>query len=197
MELRQLKTFVTVADLASFTKASEALNLAQSSVSAQVRALEADLDLKLFDRIGRRVLITDAGRKLYAYARRMEEMTREIRSEFSADRYARGTLTVRVPETLASVYLPAVVERFHRDHPEVRLECINCSDEQLREELNSGRIDLAFLLTDAIHFKAVNVQRLRTETLVLVAAPQHPLARLTHATPADLAGQTLLLPKTD
>ena len=197
MEIRQLKTFVCVADLLSFTKASGKLCLAQSSVSAQVKALEEELDVKLFDRIGRRVLLTDAGRKLYAYARRVQEMTREIQSEFTGDRYARGALTVRVPETLASVYMPAVVERFHHDHPKVTLELINCSDEQLREELNSGRIDLAFLLTDALTLKAVNVTRLRTEELVLVCGPAHPLANQADPSLGALAGHTLLLPKTD
>lgn len=197
MEIRQLKTFVTVADLLSFTKASKKLYMAQSSVSAQVKALEEELDLKLFDRIGRRILLTDAGRKLYAYARRMEEMTREIQSEFSSGQYVRGALTVRVPETLASVYMPAVVERFHKDHPKVKLEFINCSDEQLREELNSGRIDLAFLLTDSIHFREVNIKRLKMEKLVLVSGPVHPLSRQTDVALTNLAGHTLLLPKTD
>ena len=197
MEIRQLKTFVTVADLLSFTKASKKLYMAQSSVSAQVKALEEELDLKLFDRIGRRILLTDAGRKLYAYAHRMEEMTREIQSEFSSDQYVRGALTVRVPETLASVYMPEIVERFHEDHPKVKLEFINCSDEQLREELNSGRIDLAFLLTDSIHFREVNIKRLKTETLVLVSSPVHPLSKQADVALTDLTGHTLLLPKTD
>jgi len=197
MELRQLKTFVTVADMLSFTKASQKLYMAQSSVSSQVKALEEDLDVKLFDRIGRRVLLTDAGRKLYAYARRLDEMTREIRSEFSSDQYVRGSLTLRVPETLASVYMPAVIERFHSDHPKVRLQLINCSDERLREELNSGRIDLAFLLTDSIHWDAVNVKHLRTEKLVMVAGPTHPLSRKKEIALTDLAEQTLLLPRTD
>lgn len=197
MEIRQLKSFVTVADLLSFTKASQKLCLAQSSVSAQIKSLEEELDLKLFDRIGRRILLTDAGRKLYAYARRMEEMTREIQSEFSSNQYARGALTVRVPGTLASVYMPAVIARFHADHPKVKLECINCSDEQLREELNSGRIDLAFLLTDYIHFREVNIKRLKTERLVMVAGPAHPLSERADIALSDLAGHTLLLPKTD
>ncbi|MBI9086637.1 MAG: LysR family transcriptional regulator [Desulfobacterales bacterium] len=192
-----MKTFVAVADLLSFTKASKKLYMAQSSVSAQVKALEEELDLKLFDRIGRRVLLTDAGRKLYAYARRMEEMTCEIQSEFSSDRYVQGALTVRAPETLASVYLPTVIERFHEDHPKVKLEFINCSDEQLREELNSGRIDLAFLLTDSIHFREVNIKRLKTEKLVLVSGPAHPLSKKPDIALTNLRGHTLLLPKTD
>ena len=71
MEFRQLKTFRVVADNLSFSKAAKQLFLAQSTVSAQIKSLEEELDLKLFDRIGRRTIITDAGQKLYEYARRM------------------------------------------------------------------------------------------------------------------------------
>lgn len=197
MEFRQLKTFRVVADHLSFSKAAAKLFMAQSSVSAQIRSLEDELDLKLFDRIGRRVLITDAGLKLYDYARRIEDMTAEIRSEVTGSENVRGALTIRMPGTLATVYMPGVVARFHRDNPAVRLNFINCSDLQLREELNSGRIDLAFLMTDTIHLKEVNVRMLRAENLILAARPDHPLSRQDKVTPEDLDGQTALLPKTD
>ena len=197
MEFRQLRTFRKVADTLSFTLTAQLLNMAQSSVSAQIRALETELDLKLFDRIGRRVLLTDAGEKLYQYARRIEEMTAEIRSEVGGAKNVHGALTIRTPETLASVYMPSVVKRFHADNPDVKLSFINCSDLRLREELNSGRIDLAFLMTDAVHFKEVNVRMLKTEALTLVAGPGHPLARRKKVGRADLRDQTLLLPKTD
>lgn len=197
MEFRQLKTFRAVADNLSFTKTAEQLFMAQSSVSAQIKALEDELSIKLFDRIGRRVLLTDAGRKLYEYARRMEDMTHEIRSEMSDSRYARGSVTIRVPETLAAVYMSAIVERFHRQNPRVKLTFINCTDRQLKEELNSGRIDLAFLMTDSIHFKDVNVRMLKVEKLLLASAPTHPLALQKSVNLKDLEGQTILLLKTD
>lgn len=197
MELRQLKTFRAVADNLSFTRTAEQLFMAQSSVSAQIRALEETLEVKLFDRIGRRVLLTDPGRKLYEYARRMEDMTREIQSEITGSEYARGSLTVRIPETLATAYMPLVVERFHKQHPEVKLIFINCSDLQLREELNSGRIDLAFLMTDAINIKDVNVQLLKTEDLILVSSPAHPLAGREKIRLKDLDAKTFLFLKTD
>ena len=197
MEFRQLKTFVKVAELLSFTKAAEKLFLAQSSVSAQIRALEEELDLKLFDRIGRRVLLTDAGNKLYAYARRMETMTLELLSEFSVDCCIQGALTVRVPETLARVHMPEVIERFNAAHPKATLHMINCTDEQLPEELNSGRIDLAFLLTDAISLKEVNVKMLGSEKLILVAGPDHQLTRQDTVSLKDLDQHTLVLPMTD
>jgi DNA-binding transcriptional LysR family regulator len=197
MEFRQLRTFRVVAETLSFTKTARQLFMAQSSVSAQIRALEDELDLKLFDRIGRRVLLTDAGLKLYEYARRIGEMTDEIRSEMKGAKNARGALTIRTPETLASVYMPEVVARFHADNPRVKLNLINCSDLRLREELNSGRIDLAFLMTDTLHFKEVNIKMLRTEKLMLVAGPRHPLASRKKIRLKDLDRQTLLLPKTD
>lgn len=197
MEFRQLKTFRVVADNLSFTKTAEQLFMAQSSVSAQIRSLEEELNLKLFDRIGRRVLITDAGQKLYEYARRIEEMTDEIRSEVSGAKDVRGSLTIRIPETLATVYMPEVVDRFHEDNPQVKLNFINCSDLQLREELNSGRIDLAFLMTDSIHFREVNVRMLKAENLILISGPTHPLSKQKKVMPNDLNGQTALLPRTD
>lgn len=197
MEFRQLRTFRAVADSLSFSKAAAQLFMAQSSVSAQIRSLEDELDLKLFDRIGRRVLITDAGLKLYEYARRIEEMTHEIRAEVAGAENVRGSLTIRIPETLATIYMPQVVERFYADNPQVKLNFINCSDLQLREELNSGRIDLAYLMTDAIHLKEVNVHMLRIEDLILMAGPAHPLAQKTNVMPEHLNGQTVLLPKTD
>jgi DNA-binding transcriptional LysR family regulator len=197
MEFRQLRTFRVVADNLSFSKAAEQLFMAQSSVSAQIRSLEEELDLKLFDRIGRRVLITDAGRKLYDYARRIEDMTDEIRSEVTGAKEVRGTLTIRIPETLATVYMPEVVDRFYRDNPLVKLNFINCSDVQLREELNSGRIDLAFLMTDSINLREVNVRMLKTENLDLISAPSHALSRQKRVMPNDLKGQTVLLLRTD
>ncbi len=197
MEFRQLRTFRSVAHHLSFTRAAEQLYMAQSSVSAQIRALEDDLGVKLFDRIGRRILLTDAGRKLFGYARRMEDMTEEIRSELTGAASIRGSLTIRTPETLASVYMPDVVDRFHEENPDVKLVFINCTDRQLREELNSGRIDLAFLMTDSIRIPEVNVHMLKTEHLILASGPTHPFAARKKTTLPDLDGQTVLLPRTD
>lgn len=197
MEFRQLKTFRVVAEQLSFTRAAEQLFMAQSSVSAQIRGLEEELKVMLFDRIGRRVLLTEPGRKLYDYARRIEGMTDEMKSEVAGERYVRGSLTIRMPETLATVYMVTVIEEFNRDYPEVRLIFINCADRQLARELNAGSIDLAFLMTDEVQMKDVQVVLLKREELVLAAAPGHPLAARDHLVPTDLAGQTILYPKTD
>jgi DNA-binding transcriptional LysR family regulator len=197
MEFRQLKTFRVVAEHLSFTRAAEQLHMAQSSVSAQIRGLEEELKVMLFDRIGRRVLLTEAGRKLYDYARRLEGITDEMKSEVAGERYARGCLTIRMPETLATVYMVPVIEEFNREYPDVRLVFINCADRQLPRELNAGSIDLAFLMTDELQMKDVQVVLLKSEELVLASSPHHPLAARNRLEPADLAGETILYPKTD
>lgn len=197
MEFRQLKTFRALAKNLNFTKTAQQLFMAQSSVSAQIKALEESLGTRLFDRIGKSVVLTDAGVKLVEYARRMEEMADEIRAEINDTSQLRGSLTIRVPETIASVYMPKIIETYHRANPNVKLRFINCTDRQLKEELNSGRIDLAFLMTDAIHLKDVNVKLLKTEKLTLTCSPTHPLARQKNIQIEQLASEILLLPETD
>ncbi|BBD09994.1 transcriptional regulator, LysR family [Desulfovibrio ferrophilus] len=192
MELRQLKTFRVVAERGSFTRAAEDLHLAQSSVSAQIRALEEHLGVRLFDRLGRRVVLTEAGEKLLHFSRRMEQMADEMRSQLSGTGPLDGSLTIRMPETIGAEYMPDVVERFHAANPRAELNFINCDDAQLREELGTGRIDLAFLLIDGVNYANVAVDTLGIEPLVLVAAPDHPLSLLPGVTSRDMQGQKIL-----
>lgn len=186
-----------VAEKLNFTTAARALHLAQSSVSAQIKGLERELGVMLFDRIGRQVYLTDAGKKLYSYSCRMLGMTEEIRSEVAGEKYTQGNLTIRMPESLAVAYMPEVIERFQMRYPGVSLNFINCSDLELARELNSGRIDIALLITDDMNMNDVNIHYLRSEALVMCAAPDHPLVKKSKLRPKDLMDQLLLLPKTD
>jgi len=197
MEFKLLKSFLVVAEELSFTRAAEKLFLAQSSVSAQVRGLEDDLGVKLFDRIGRGIVLTDAGKKLMHYARRLEDLSEEMRSDVASSEQLRGSLTVRMPETLASEYMPEVVERYHVNNPDVQVNFINCDDSRLREELNSGSIDLAFLLTDQVLSENVTVSVLGSEPLALVVGAKHPLAGLSEVTTPDLQGESMFYMRVD
>ncbi len=197
MEFRQLTTFRQVAETLNFTRAAEQLHLAQSSVSAQIRSLERELGVMLFDRMGRQVFLTDAGKKLYSYARRIEGMTEEIRSEMNMEHYVGGDLTIRMPESLAAEYMPAVIQNYNERYPDVMLRFITCTDRQLDRELNSGRIDIALLMSDDVNIKDVNIRFLKTEPLVLVTSPNHYLASGNMVKLHDLRDQLLLLPRTD
>ncbi|MGE4298206.1 MAG: LysR family transcriptional regulator [Desulfovibrionaceae bacterium] len=197
MEFKLLKTFHAVATLRSFTRAAHALHLAQSSVSAQVQALEHDLGVPLFDRLGRRVRLTEAGERLLVYARRMVDLAEAARSELSGEGEARATLTVRVPETLAAQRLPEAVRRFTERFPKARLVLTTCTLDGLAEDLRKGVVDAGFLLADAVPGAALDVEVLGSEELVLAAHPGHELARAARVGVDMLAGETLLLARTD
>jgi len=197
MEIRNLATFKSVADRLSFVKAAESLNYAQSTVSAQVAALEDELGVRLFDRLGRRILLTKAGEALYPYAERMLEMTRAARAEVMAESEATGSLAIRAPESLAVHRLPPVIAEFRRRMPKVGLNFITCTQDGLLRELGSGVVDLAFLLAESIGSAELKVEALGAEELMLAAAPGHRLAGALEVATRDLAGETLLLTKVD
>src|SRR2546421_3651462 len=100
MDLRQLNTFRLVATTLSFTRAAAALSYAQSSVTAQIQSLEDELGVQLFDRLGRRVALTDAGLRLLRYADRLLDLAEEARAAVADGGDPLGSLCISAPETL-------------------------------------------------------------------------------------------------
>jgi len=197
MEIKHLRTFLKVGKLLSFNKAAESLNYAQSSISAQIQALEEELGVKLFDRLGRRILLTEAGERLVPYAEKIIDLADETRTEIGGGAEPEGSLTIRIPESLGIHRLPSVIYEFSARFPGIRLNLINCAHETLQKELRNGAIDLAFLLTESFHVADAEVEALGAESLALVACPSNALARKRLVRTRDLAGQTLLLSKVD
>lgn len=197
MEIRHLKTFLTVANLLSFNKAAERLNYAQSSVSAQIRALEEELGVQLFDRLGRRILLTGAGEQLIHYAERISDLADETRAEIGGRRDPGGSLTIRVPESLGVHRLPPVISEFSRRFPRVRLNFTYCAHEGLQKDFRKGIIDLAFLLTDSFHAGDLETEALGSEAIALVASPGHRLAKQMLVPTRELSEETLLLSTVD
>ena len=197
MEIRHLRAFKAVADLLSFNKAAEQLHYAQSSISAQIQALEEELNVRLFDRLGRGILLTEAGERLLPYAQKMLDLSEETLADISETREPAGTLTIRVPESMAIYRLPQVIKRFHLKFPKVQLAFTTCAHEGLQTDLRKGVTDLAFLLTDGIQAADLEADILGFEQIRVVASPDHPLAAKTSLQASDLEGQTVLLSKVD
>lgn len=197
MEIRQLKTFHAVATLMSFHGAAKALNYAQSTVSAQIQALEDDLDVKLFERIGRRISLTEAGVKLLKYASKMVDLEGEARAEVAEGAQAQGRLNIRMPESFCMLYLSEILQQFRKIHPEMQLIFSTCAHDELPEDLRKGVTDVAFLMAESFNSCALAMETLGMDSVVLVGRRKLSLAGQLVVTNADLAGQPLFLVRTD
>jgi len=179
MDVKVLKTFITVAETGSFSAASRQLNYAQSSVSDQIKKLEIELDVPLFDRIGQRIQLTTKGQTMLCYARQMvalyDESLAAMNPQGETD-LIRGCLKIAITETLCFYKFPNLFKRFHHLYPEVdlKLKLGNCYD--FPQWLQDNSIDLAFVLDDRQVFKHLISKTLSEEKLLLVVSSDHRLA---------------------
>ncbi|MER8046087.1 LysR family transcriptional regulator [Streptomyces sp. NPDC094032] len=192
MELRLLTTFEKVATVLSFTRAAAELAYAQSSVTAQIRALESSLGVELFERLGSRIRLTEAGERLLPYARQIIGLAEEARAAVTAADGPAGTIAVGTVESLTSYRLPPLLELFHHRYPRVRLTLRPTLGDANRRALREGTYDLGLLMERETAHEGLESEVLGEEPLVLVAAPGHPLAARTGLTAADLAAVSLV-----
>lgn len=197
MELRQLKTFQTVSRVLSFNRAAEILNYSQSTVSAQIKLLEEEFGVTLFNRLGKRISLTESGQMLMRYSQKMLDIEQETLARVSGWEEPHGSISIRIPQSISTYLLPSVLSEFQSNFPMVGFDIGTCAYEALPHELRTGITDIAFLLADSIPFSELRTEVLGFETLVIVSSPDHPLAEQPHVHIRDLAGQSILLPKHD
>ncbi|MEZ4670658.1 MAG: LysR family transcriptional regulator [Anaerolineae bacterium] len=198
MELKLLKTFQTVAQELSFTRAAEQLDYAQSSITSQIQALENDLGVPLFERLGKRVALTAAGEQLLAYAGQMLSLAQEAHDRIKSREEPAGRLNISSPETLSAYRLPPLLREYHRRYPRVQLVLKSFPSEQLLQNLLDGVVDMAVALGEPIVNPDVFVvEPLCQEPLYLMACPDHPLSTSPCITNHDLRRETFLLTETN
>lgn len=203
MDLRQVETFQAVAQDLSFSRAAARLGYVQSSVSAQVASLERELGVPLFDRLGRRIALTDAGRLMFSYSVRLLDLATEA-GQAVADAGARsgeltGTLMVTAPETLLTYRLPRLLALFHDRHPKVRMSVrpslVGRLLGSMRRSIEDGGVDIAFVLDGPVEVPGLSVEPLVKEGVSVIAPVGHALASAPRVAARDLSGETLLLPE--
>jgi DNA-binding transcriptional LysR family regulator len=193
MEVRQLEIFRTLAQELNFTRTAERVHTVQSNVTAQIKALEEELGVPLFDRLGRRVTLTDAGRNFLPFAEQALAAMQQGQRSVQSGAEPSGPLRVGVPESMLAYRLPQVLRIFHRRFPHVELIFRPQFDEVLPVMLESGKLDMAVCMIEASPNPAIKSIPLRTERIFLLAHPSHPLAARRTVKASDLAGQSLLL----
>jgi DNA-binding transcriptional LysR family regulator len=196
MEVRQLQMFRILAEELNFTRTAEKVHTVQSNVTAQIRALEEELGVPLFDRLGRRVTLTDAGRRFQPFAEKaltaMEQGQRVLRAGAEPS----GPLRVGSPESILTYRLPSILRTFRQRFPHVELSFRPHLNETLVTELETGKLDMVICMADGASSAALVSVPLGTEKIFLLGHASHPLTRKAAVEPCDLAGQTLLLTET-
>lgn len=176
--IRQLRAFVTVARLASFTRAAQALHLSQSAVSLLVRDLERQLDTPLFER-GRRLGLTELGEEFLRSATRvLDDLDRAITNLRGARDARRRVVRIAVGHLLASTLVPEVVAVFCRAHPDVDVAIVDCPVEQVAPRVLAGEVDAGIGSIDAeLRQPELQVDLLMRDSVQVASAPHLPPLR--------------------
>ena len=189
----QLRTFLAAMAAASFRKAAQELALSPSTVTAQIKALEQTVGAQLFARTGNRVTVTEHGRRLAGYARRLLDLEAETRQRLADGGDEPAGLAVRLSESLGRVLVPAILPAFRRRFPGLPLTLTTHSRQGLVRDLRQGVVDCGIVLGEPYVAQGVTMTVIHREPIVAVVAPGDGLAGRGRIGPADLAGRELLL----
>ena len=193
MELRQLDIFRILAHDLNFTRAAERAHCVQSNVSVQIRAMEEELGVQLFERLGQQVRLTAHGQRLLPYAERILHLLEEARAITRDGESPAGTLLIGSPESVLTYRLPPVLQVFRTKFPVVELVFRAVGSTELIPLLEQGQLDIGLVIDELLNHPRLEVEPLCPEPLALLAHPRHKLLARREVTAEDLRDEAFLL----
>ena len=193
MDLKNLTTFIHVAELGSFTKAGVALGCSQSTISFQIRQLEEELSFPLFERINRTVVLTDKGREVLAYAHQIRQLTDELKQNIQSDRPRSVRIRVAMSDSLCNSLLEDNFQQFLQAHPGINLKIVAAGTEEMFRLLDHNEVDAILTLESHIYNTEYVIVREEEVAHHFVAAASSPLAKLRQIPPEELVHQRFIL----
>ncbi|SFS17750.1 DNA-binding transcriptional regulator, LysR family [Granulicella pectinivorans] len=192
LDLRQIRSFAAVAHERSVTRAASTLNYAQSSVTAQLHALESELGVPLFDRVGRGLSLTAAGTDFLPYAERLINLAEEARLSVHRGGTPAGRLTLTASESVLTYRMPDLLRNFQCQFPAVEI-VLQASPICASAIVSDPTIDLAITIDEPVQNSQYVVHSLHEERMVFAVWAGHPLARTKRVTADAIAAEQLLL----
>ena len=194
MEIRQLRAFVAIAELGTFTAGAQRVHVTQAAISMQIRQLETELGAKLFVRAPRRVMLTEAGEKLLLRARQIlcdhDAAIDELAELAGAER---GRLRIGSASAMVTTdVLPKLLKELKKQHTRADVTVASGTSEALVHQILGGELDLAFVSLP-VEARNIQTERLSEDQLVAIASPRHRLAKQKTISPYTLAGEKLIL----
>jgi DNA-binding transcriptional LysR family regulator len=193
MELRQLKTFAAIAKLGSFVQAADMLGYAQSTITSHIQILENEMGVRLFERFGHRIMLTNQGKSLLPYAEQIIKLTSEALAITANTDVPRGKLAIGTSESLGTYRLPGLFQNYRRAYPKVEmiLKFANCTT--ICDSIRTNEIDIGIIINDKIVEEDLIVEDISNEQMLFLAAADNPLALKETITPYDLAETCVIL----
>ena len=193
MDLKNLTTFIHVAELGSFTKAGVALGCSQSTISFQIRQLEEELEFPLFERINRTVVLTEKGREVLAYAHQINKLTAELKQNIQSDSARSVRIRVAMSDSLCNSLLEDNFQQFLQAHPGISLKIIAAGTEEMFRLLDHNEVDAILTLESHIYnTEYVIVREEQVENHFVVSADS-PLASTGSIPIAELVHEPFIL----
>ncbi len=191
IDISKLKTFIAVADLGSFSKASEILYITQPAVTQQIKALERIVGAKLFQRQGGRIVLTDEGKRIYEIAKNllgnyeslMEEMAK-IKKDF------KDTLLLGISTTLSEYKVPELIVEFHQQFPNISIRALVDNSQHIEEALASGVLNIGIIEREPSgRFNSI---KWFMDEILFFTHPYHPFAQKGEIDPEELYNTDLI-----
>ena len=146
MEFRELSTFLQVAKLQSFSKAAKVLGYSQAAVTIQIKQLEQELGVHLFDRIGKQTSLTHQGSVFYDHAASIMRDIAQAKDPHTHPQKLNGHLCIGTIESICASLFPSLLTEYHKLHPEVNISIRTDSPDQLLEQINGNQLDLVYFM---------------------------------------------------
>ncbi|MBZ5606720.1 MAG: LysR family transcriptional regulator [Acidobacteriia bacterium] len=195
MDLDQLRTFLEIVRLKSFSKAAQTCFRTQPAISAQVRQLEQELGTALFERLGTKISLTIAGKIFAEYAEQILDLRRRAQDSIhELDRVPRGELVIAANEATCIYVLPKVFSEYMKNFPNVQLSVERSYGSRVVEAVMDNLADFGITQLP-VQERKVQVVEIHSDEIILLLPAKHPLANKRGVTARDLIGQPLLMPK--
>ncbi|MBT3391142.1 MAG: LysR family transcriptional regulator [Chloroflexi bacterium] len=193
IELTRLKTFIYAADELSFSEAARHLHITQPTVSHHIKALEKELDVQLFDRTGAGLRLTEAGRLLLPWARKVLRDSIELKGMMDAlhDGVV-GDLRIACSTTAGKYVLPQLAARFSQRYPGIQVSILRCTPEHIVPRLLDGEANLG-VVSYEMYSEEMELQEFFEDAITMVVASDHPWALRSSIQPSEVIGEPILM----
>lgn len=193
MDIKNLVTFIHVAELGSFTKAAHKLGYSQSTVSFQIKQLETELQSQLFERINHTVVLTANGREVLEYAHKISKMTQELEADMRSERAVRGHVRLAMADSLSDSFLREDFHSFREQYPEISLKIIAAGTEEMFRLIDHNEVDAILTLDNHIYSAEYVIVREEKADMHFVAGSGCPLCDAAAISIEELIQQPFVL----